>query len=122
SGVFYERIFTTSELVCMEQQISHLIAKMKELKAYCKEELKKIQLRLEKEIMDASQSGKTDLVQLYTNCQFILTYACRIEKTNEIIKTHVKSIDEEIDKDTTMMDQKLNELKELRYDNDFWKE
>lgn len=38
---------------------------MKELKAYCKDELKKILLRLEKEQMDAAQTNNRELIKMY---------------------------------------------------------
>lgn len=65
SDVYYERIFTTVELTCLEHQLSLLIVKMKELKAYCKDELKKILLRLEKEQMDAAQTNNRQLIKMY---------------------------------------------------------
>lgn len=43
--------------------MKNLIAKQKEMKLYVKEEFKKIQLRMEKEVMDAQQDGNSMIVQ-----------------------------------------------------------
>ena len=50
--------------IVLEQQIKNLVAKQKEMKLYVKEEFKKIQLRLEKEVMDAQQEGNSNTVQM----------------------------------------------------------
>ena len=63
-SVVYERIFTNSEIHILEGHISYLVKQMREMKTYCKEEFKKIQLRLEKEIMDAQQQGKHDVAKM----------------------------------------------------------
>ncbi|KAL0491170.1 hypothetical protein AKO1_010002 [Acrasis kona] len=59
--VQYERIFTNSEIQVLESHIRYLLLKQKDIKSFVKEEFKKIQLRLEKEVMDAQQEGNPEL-------------------------------------------------------------
>lgn len=61
--IHYERIFTNSQIQDLEHQIKYLIGKQKEIKSHVKEEFKKIELRLEKEIIDAQQSGNEKLAK-----------------------------------------------------------
>ncbi len=63
--ITYERIFTNSEIQLLESQIKYLLTRQKDIKAYVREEFKKIQLRLEKEVMDAQQEGKSDVAKTY---------------------------------------------------------
>ena len=63
-SIVYERIFTNSEIQVLEAHINYLVKQIREMKAYCKEEFKKIQLRLEKEIMDAQQQNKHDVAKV----------------------------------------------------------
>jgi hypothetical protein len=64
SQITYERIFTNSEIQLLENHIKYLLARQKDIKAFVREEFKKIQLRLEKEIMDAQQEGNSDLAKV----------------------------------------------------------
>ncbi|KAG2374169.1 hypothetical protein C9374_011006 [Naegleria lovaniensis] len=105
----YERIFANIELSVMEQQMKNLIAKQKEMKLYVKEEFKKIQLRMEKEVMDAQQDGNTTTVQT-------------IEKIVDLTNVHIKLIEDGIDKDVNMLSEEVKLLKVLKYEKDYWKE
>jgi hypothetical protein len=64
SQITYERIFTNSEIQLLENHIKYLLARQKDIKSFVREEFKKIQLRLEKEIMDAQQEGNSDLAKV----------------------------------------------------------
>lgn len=61
--IVYERIFTNAEIQVLEAHVKYLLAKQKDSKAFVREEFKKIQLRLEKEVMDAQQEGKSELAK-----------------------------------------------------------
>mmetsp|Transcript_5195 Transcript_5195/g.19453 ORF Transcript_5195/g.19453 Transcript_5195/m.19453 type:complete len:356 (-) Transcript_5195:57-1124(-) len=109
SNIHYERIFTNSQIQDLEHQIKYLQQKQKEIKTHAKEEFKKIQLRLEKEIMDAQQSGND-------------TLAKTIESAVEACNTLSKIQEEEIDMDYQMLQEQCDHLANLRYEKDYWKE
>ena len=46
----------------------------------------------------------------------------RIEKSVEWCITHLKQIDEDVDKDVLILEEQNKMLKNLRYEKDFWKE
>ena len=68
SSIQYERIFTNSEILALENQIKYLVVKQKDMKTFIKEEFKNFKSRLEKELRDAQQEGKIDLVMTYVAC------------------------------------------------------
>jgi len=68
-----ERIFSNLELLVMEQQIKALMSRQREMKAFVRDEFKKIQLRMEKEIMDAQQEENTTTVQMFVSMIFELS-------------------------------------------------
>lgn len=109
TNIQYERIFTNSEILVLEGQIRHLVTKQKELKTFIKEEFKNFRSRLEKELRDAQQEGKVEL-------------AITIEKALDLTSVLSKSVDDEIDKDVTLLDEQMKLLKNLRYEKDYWKE
>ena len=106
--VFYERIFTNAEIQLFEKQITLLVKQQKEFKIYVKEEFKKVQLRLEKELLDAQQDNQTQVPT--------------IEKAVEIAIQIQKQVEESVEKDVQRLEEQLENLKNFRYERDYWNE
>jgi hypothetical protein len=117
--ITYERIFTNSEIQLLESHIKYLLTRQKDIKAYVREEFKKIQLRLEKEVMDAQQEGKSDVAKTYI-INFFSFY--RIEETADLCVSLTKITDDDIDRDSIYLEEQLKLLKNICYEKDYWKE